>query len=803
MTTKRRPEPLDSEPSNLSSYLVLAVITGAVILAGLLAGVYLFVLGPEPPPETPIVRIPGFTVEPKLGRPGTPITVSGQGWQPNSTVNIYLMAPDDTQFPGQQVASAAVDPQGNFAISFTFPAEPRWESQRLATVIAKQADSDLSNRAIFGLVDGPASPPPPAPTVSPPPTPAPGQPTLTTSTDLNIRGGPGTAYPVLGLLRAGQTAEITGVSLDGQWWQIKFSGVPDERGWLAAQFVTAENVGNVPVVQAPPLPETPTPTATPNPSATPTSTAPPPTATLTPTPPVITAWRGEYYNNPNLSGSPALARNDTAIDFVWDFDPPAPGVPADNFSVRWSRGWQFESGLYRFYIIVDDGARLWVNDQLIINEWRDGGSREVTAEFALTEGVHQLRLEYYERIGRAEIGFWWEKITTPTYPDWKGEYWSNQFLSGSPTFARNDKTINFNWGSGSPAQGMPGSNFSARWSQRVTFNNGIYRFRARADDGIRAYIDGNLVLNAWSNNDGSQVFTVDRQLNGAYLLVVEYFEEAGAALAEFNWEQVTPTATPTHTPTPTSTPTMTPTPTSTPITPTATPTQTPTQTATATQTATKTTTATQTTTPTASPTHTATATATSTPTDTPTLTPTSTATLTPTVIPVADFSASPISGTVPLTVTFVNSSTNATDYLWDFGDGITSTVTNPSHIYSQAGAFTISLAAGNGIATDTLTRTGYITTVAPPVAAFSASPISGTVPLTVTFANSSTNAAGYLWDFGDGITSTLTGPLHTYSQTGTFTITLAAGDGLITDTLVRPEYITVTGPLSVNIIVSP
>ena len=152
-------------------------------------------------------------------------------------------------------------------------------------------------------------------------------------------------------------------------------------------------------------------------------------------------------------------------------------------------------------------------------------------------------------------------------------------------------------------------------------------------------------------------------------------------------------------------------------------------------------------------------------------------------------------------MTFVNSSTNAGSYLWDFGDGTIGEEINPTHTYTQAGVFTITLAASDGVMTDTLSREAYIRAFDPtePQANFSASPISGTVPLTVTFLNSSANATDYLWDFGDGTPSIINYQLsitHFYTQAGVFTITLSAGDGVMTDVLVRPGYITASQVLS-------
>jgi PKD repeat protein len=162
---------------------------------------------------------------------------------------------------------------------------------------------------------------------------------------------------------------------------------------------------------------------------------------------------------------------------------------------------------------------------------------------------------------------------------------------------------------------------------------------------------------------------------------------------------------------------------------------------------------------------------------------------------VAGFSAGPLSGTAPLTVTFTNSSTNAITYLWDFGDGITDTVISPTHTYTQAGVYTITLSVNDGSATDTLPLTNYITVYEPVIAAFSATPLTGTAPLTVTFANSSTGATDYLWDFGTGATLTEVSPTYTYTQPGVYTVTLTASGPGGSDTLVQMSYIAVSEPV--------
>ncbi|MBN1811580.1 MAG: PKD domain-containing protein, partial [Anaerolineae bacterium] len=159
--------------------------------------------------------------------------------------------------------------------------------------------------------------------------------------------------------------------------------------------------------------------------------------------------------------------------------------------------------------------------------------------------------------------------------------------------------------------------------------------------------------------------------------------------------------------------------------------------------------------------------------------------------PDAYFSANPLTGNWPLTVTFTNNSWAASTYLWDFGDGITSTLENPVHVYATAGVYTVTLTASGPIASDTWARAGYIEVYEPPVASFDAEPLLGTAPLPVIFANNSNGTSAYLWDFGDDSTSAAISPTHVYTQVGVYTVTLAASGVGGTDTLVRPGYVAV------------
>ena len=136
---------------------------------------------------------------------------------------------------------------------------------------------------------------------------------------------------------------------------------------------------------------------------------------LAPTPVTINNWRGEYYNNTTLSGSPALVRDDAKIDFDWGEGSPAPGiVSADKFSVRWTRTLDLPAGSYRFTVTADDGTRLWVNNHLLVDEWRDQAPHTFNGELYLSGGAVSVKLEYYENTGGAVSRLAWSKLGDPT-----------------------------------------------------------------------------------------------------------------------------------------------------------------------------------------------------------------------------------------------------------------------------------------------------------------------------------------------------------------------------------------------------
>ena len=165
------------------------------------------------------------------------------------------------------------------------------------------------------------------------------------------------------------------------------------------------------------------------------------------------------------------------------------------------------------------------------------------------------------------------------------------------------------------------------------------------------------------------------------------------------------------------------------------------------------------------------------------------------VSPQAAFTAAPLSGTPPLTVTFTDQSTGAiTTWDWSFGDGGASTQQHPTHVYTAPGSYTVTLTVSGPGGADSETKTNYITVgYAAPIAAFTAAPLAGTAPLTVTFTDQSTGPiTTWDWSFGDGGVSGARHPAHIYETAGTYTVTLTVTGPGGSDTETRPGYITVS-----------
>ncbi|MFA5331591.1 MAG: PKD domain-containing protein [Methanoregula sp.] len=165
--------------------------------------------------------------------------------------------------------------------------------------------------------------------------------------------------------------------------------------------------------------------------------------------------------------------------------------------------------------------------------------------------------------------------------------------------------------------------------------------------------------------------------------------------------------------------------------------------------------------------------------------------------PSAEFLSNISDGTAPLSVQFIDSSTNTpTSWAWLFGDGGSSTEQNPVHTYRSEGEYTVTLTATNSDGSSTETQSGYIAVIkedSAPVAGFVSTATTGSIPFSVQFVDSSTNnPSSWAWSFGDGGTSDEQNPTHIYKKAGTFAVTLTATNSAGSNTVSKSNFITAT-----------
>ena len=146
----------------------------------------------------------------------------------------------------------------------------------------------------------------------------------------------------------------------------------------------------------------------------------------------------------------------------------------------------------------------------------------------------------------------------------------------------------------------------------------------------------------------------------------------------------------------------------------------------------------------------------------------------------ADFSYSKPSGCSPLVVQFTNKSTSALSYVWRFGNGNQSNQVNPAAVYYKPGKYSVTLIAFFKGTKDSMVKQELIEVFSNPQVGFTANSLGGCTPFSATFADTSKKGSGkitnWLWDFGDGSTSTVKNPQHTYTNGGFYTVQLEVTD---------------------------
>ena len=267
------------------------------------------------------------------------------------------------------------------------------------------------------------------------------------------------------------------------------------------------------------------------------------------------SWKAQYWNNTSFRGSPVVERQEQDIFYTWGRTSPVPGrVNQDLFSVRWSRTVNFTAGTYEFKARADDLMRIKVDGKIIVDMWYpdrnhtflDRTQQTTTGQAYITAGDHDIVVEYVELGDQATAQVTWDKVLSattggngaqpaPQTTPWTGVYFNNSNLRGNAAFVRQDAEIDFDWGTGSPADGWRTDAFSVRWTNNLDLNPGRYRFTVVVDDGARLSVNNRRVIDSWADEIVRTISADVTIRDGKAPVTLEYREGQGKAQVRLSW----------------------------------------------------------------------------------------------------------------------------------------------------------------------------------------------------------------------------------------------------------------------------
>ncbi len=280
-------------------------------------------------------------------------------------------------------------------------------------------------------------------------------------------------------------------------------------------------------------------------------------------------WCAQYYNNNPYSGIMSYSENyyparDSLgrTDYInkdWGYGNPGGVTPSDYFSAKFSKKQWFESGHYKFYTGYDDGMKLVINGNIVIDKWENPAA-DTDTRIDLPTGWHVMEVYYQEKTGSAKLTLSWELAckTNNNFSDWCVEFYPNKYQTGIPVkpvtrlgdfwddnWGNNNPTVNLTKGginsfsgtylnSPSGISSLPTDNFSGYFTKMHYFPASTFTFISKADDGTEIILDGTRIIN--QPGCCSETRT-DRYLTeGWYLLQVKFREDAGQAAFALRWE---------------------------------------------------------------------------------------------------------------------------------------------------------------------------------------------------------------------------------------------------------------------------
>jgi len=279
----------------------------------------------------------------------------------------------------------------------------------------------------------------------------------------------------------------------------------------------------------------------------------------------------------NLTGHPNFAKAPNSTSVLTSAQ--APSNVGDSYGQR-LRGYLVPptSGSYTFWIASDDSSELWLstddqpaNKRRIASvsgyagpqEWTKQGSQQSAAVTLQAGKRYYIEVLHKEGSGSDHLAVAWQTsgISRQVIPGSALQPWGSSsggsqpapsaggltgaYFNGTnfntPVLTRNDQAINFAWATGSPATGVNSDNFSVRWTGQIepahSSGTQTYTFYTTADDGVRLWVDGKLLIDNWSNQSATtRSGTVSLAAGRKYDIKLEYYEGTGNASVKLEWQ---------------------------------------------------------------------------------------------------------------------------------------------------------------------------------------------------------------------------------------------------------------------------
>ena len=274
--------------------------------------------------------------------------------------------------------------------------------------------------------------------------------------------------------------------------------------------------------------------------------------------PIQGGLAGEYFSDMTLT-SLKVSRIDLRINFDWGSGSPDASVGPTNFSARWTGQVKIDFAQdYTFYVTTDDGSRLWIDNQLIIDRWFGQSQTEYSATISLMPGLHDIKYEYYQDTGSAVAKLSWSTPSTNksiipsdhlyhfdrlpqgqyVQGGLKGIYskYTNIYGPSSYILTRIDPQINFDWSSNMPDAALGNTLYSAKWKGKVRIDTAdTYTFYATTDDGARLWVNGQVLIDAWQDGTATERQGSISLAPGLYDIELDYYQNVGATSCKLLW----------------------------------------------------------------------------------------------------------------------------------------------------------------------------------------------------------------------------------------------------------------------------